>query len=95
MILPHLILEAVEVKQRICLLMQKKFIEELYLLILLVIRGFGRNSEGEFYRYQGSNGEVHWNGREKSDRGLKVPKWIRDRFNQMVARVKGSGGKCG
>ncbi|EBQ8734900.1 RHS repeat-associated core domain-containing protein [Salmonella enterica] len=56
---------------------------------------FGRNSEGEFYRYQGSNGEVHWNGREKSDRGLKVPKWIRDRFNQMVARVKGSGGKCG
>lgn len=56
---------------------------------------FGRNSEGEFYRYQGSNGEVHWNGREKSDRGLKVPKWIRDRFNQMIARVKGSGGKCG
>ena len=56
---------------------------------------FGRNSEGEFYRYQGSNGEVHWNGREKSDRGLKVPKWIRDRFNQIAVRVKGSGGKCG
>ncbi|EDV4151824.1 hypothetical protein DU258_25025 [Salmonella enterica subsp. enterica] len=56
---------------------------------------FGRNSEGEFYRYQGSNGEVHWNGREKSDRGLKIPKWIRDRFNQMAAKIKGLGGKCG
>ncbi len=55
---------------------------------------FGRNNEGEFYRYQGNNGEVHWNGREKSDRGLKVPKWIRDRFNEMAARIKGEGRKC-
>lgn len=48
MILPHLILEAVEVKQRICLLMQKKFIEELYLLILLVIRGLAEIVRGNF-----------------------------------------------
>ncbi|EAA5569597.1 RHS repeat protein, partial [Salmonella enterica subsp. enterica] len=56
---------------------------------------YGQNSEGEFYRYQGQNGEVHWNGREKSSRGLDVPTWIRKRFNQMAAKLKRSGGKCG
>lgn len=56
---------------------------------------YGQNSEGEFYRYQGQNGKVHWNGREKSARGLKVPQWIRNRFNQMAAKIKRSGGKCG
>ncbi|EDX3117369.1 hypothetical protein B6O77_004585, partial [Salmonella enterica subsp. enterica serovar Mississippi] len=56
---------------------------------------YGQNSEGEFYRYDGQNGEVHWNGREKSDRGLKVPQWIRNRFKQMAAKIKRSGGECG
>ncbi|WP_413531459.1 RHS repeat-associated core domain-containing protein, partial [Rahnella inusitata] len=56
---------------------------------------YGQNSEGEFYRYQGQNGQVHWNGRERSVRGLKIPQWIRNRFNQMSAKFKGSGGKCG
>ena len=56
---------------------------------------YGQNSEGEFYRYQGQNGKVHWNGREKSARGLKVPQWIRNRFNQMAVKIKRSGGKCG
>ena len=47
---------------------------------------YGMNSEGEFYRYQGSQqGEdviVHWNGRENSSRGLPggVPKKIKERF---------------
>ena len=56
---------------------------------------YGQNSEGEFYRYQGQNGEVHWNGREQSSRGLDVPTWIRKRFNQMTAKFKRSGSKCG
>ncbi|EBG2397028.1 hypothetical protein DRX01_24625 [Salmonella enterica subsp. enterica serovar Kambole] len=46
MILPHLILEAAVVKQRICLLMQKKFIGELYLLILLVTHGLAEIVRG-------------------------------------------------
>jgi hypothetical protein len=48
---------------------------------------WGRNSEGEYYRYQGSQqGEdviVHWNGRENSPRGLPTPpKEVRDRFER-------------
>ena len=43
---------------------------------------YGRNSQGEFYRYQGNNGAVHWNGRETSSRGLPVPTEIRHRFER-------------
>lgn len=41
---------------------------------------WGRNAQGEYYRYQGQNGKVHWNGRENSERGLAVPEYIRKRF---------------
>lgn len=41
---------------------------------------FGENPDGEFYRYHNSNGKAHWTGREKSDRGLRVPPYIRGRF---------------
>lgn len=44
---------------------------------------YGRNSNGEFYRYQGSNGRVQWNGRKNSGRGLKAPRYIRDRFKGL------------
>ncbi|EAA2462882.1 hypothetical protein A4N80_22615 [Salmonella enterica subsp. enterica serovar Mississippi] len=48
MILPHLILEVVVVKQRRCLQMQRKFIEELYLVILLARNGMGRTARVSF-----------------------------------------------
>jgi RHS repeat-associated protein len=35
---------------------------------------YGRNPKGEYYRYQGSNGKVHWNGKVPRER---VPKAIR------------------
>ncbi|MDM0047926.1 hypothetical protein [Variovorax sp. J22R115] len=44
---------------------------------------YGRNASGEVYRYQpngGSEGGVHWNGRESSPRGLVVPPEVRARF---------------
>ncbi|HLP89363.1 MAG TPA: hypothetical protein VK184_12325 [Nostocaceae cyanobacterium] len=50
---------------------------------------WGRNSQGEYYRYQGSNGKVHWNGREQSGRGLKVPNYIRKRFESLLRDTTG------
>ena len=51
---------------------------------------YGQNSEGEFYRYQDNNqGKAHWNGRENSSRGLKVPNWIKKRFNAMKEKFGG------
>jgi hypothetical protein len=47
---------------------------------------YGRNAEGEIYRYQPNGGNdpgVHWNGRENSPRGLEVPPDIRRRFAAM------------
>jgi hypothetical protein len=44
---------------------------------------YGRNADGEIYRYQPNGGNdpgVHWNGREKSPRGLVVPPEVRARF---------------
>ncbi|ECG8588527.1 hypothetical protein FNI11_01900 [Salmonella enterica subsp. salamae] len=48
MILLRLILEVVVVKQLHCLQMQRKFIEELYLLILLVRNGMDRTARVNF-----------------------------------------------
>jgi hypothetical protein len=45
---------------------------------------WGRNAQGEIYRYQShAEGKVHWNGREKSERGLQVPNYIRKRFKSL------------
>lgn len=44
---------------------------------------YGRNGGGDYYRYQGSNGAVHWNGTTNSDRGLKVPSYIKKRFEAL------------
>jgi len=41
---------------------------------------WGKNSQGEYYRYQKHTGDrVHWNGRENSPQGLKVPPYIKQR----------------
>ena len=42
---------------------------------------WGRNQHREYYRFQNSNGMVHFNGREKSERGLQVPAYVKKRFN--------------
>ncbi len=45
---------------------------------------WGKNSTGEYYRYSSSNnGKAHWNGRQNSSRGLKIPHYIRDRFKDF------------
>ena len=44
---------------------------------------YGRNAHGEYYRYSGSNGRVHWNGRTESGRGIEVPRHIRERFEAV------------
>jgi hypothetical protein len=45
---------------------------------------YGRNAEGELYRYQmDEEGFVHFNGREDSPRGLKIPNVIRKRFQNL------------
>jgi hypothetical protein len=47
---------------------------------------YGRNADGEIYRYQPNGGNdpgVHWNGRENSPRGLEVPPYIRRRFEEI------------
>ena len=44
---------------------------------------YGRNASGDYYRYQGSNGRVHWNGTTASERGLQVPRYIVDRFESL------------
>ena len=51
---------------------------------------WGRNGKGEIYRYQlHEDGKVHWNGRENSERGLKVSNYIRKRFQSLdVGRSK-------
>ncbi len=44
---------------------------------------WGRNSAGDYYRYQGSNGEVHWNGttNTSSERAIpRVPPYVRRRL---------------
>ena len=42
---------------------------------------YGKNSDGEIYRYQvDREGFVHFNGRENSERRLKVPSYIRKRL---------------
>ncbi len=43
---------------------------------------YGRNVNGDYYRFQGANGAVHWNGSTASSRGLAVPKHIRKRFER-------------
>jgi len=35
---------------------------------------FGRSPDGQYYRYSGQNGEVHWSGAMPQN---KVPNWIR------------------
>jgi len=40
---------------------------------------WGRNSEGEYYRYQGENNVVHWNGSFKAN-DPKIPTYIKRRF---------------
>ncbi len=44
---------------------------------------WGQNSQDEYYRYQKHTDEgVHWNGRENSPQGLKVPSYIKKRFRR-------------
>jgi hypothetical protein len=40
--------------------------------------GDGKAADGKHYRYQGQNGEVHWNGEVQAS---KVPKAIRKQLN--------------
>ncbi len=44
---------------------------------------YGRNANGDFYRYKTSNGEAHWTGSTNSPRGLKVPTYIKKRFGGL------------
>ena len=45
---------------------------------------YGRTVDGEIYRYQvDEEGFIHFNGRENSPRGLKVPAEIRRRFRDL------------
>jgi hypothetical protein len=41
---------------------------------------FGRSSSGEYYRYQGDNGEVHFNGKVDWN---DLPTYIKERYRDM------------
>ena len=51
---------------------------------------YGQTEKGKVYRYQGKNGEVHWNARENSPRGLTVPPKIKARFKAINEKL----GQC-
>lgn len=44
---------------------------------------YGKTGSGKYYRYQGQNGEVHWNGEIKAN---KVPAAVRKQLNEQQSK---------